>query len=151
MGRSLVGWNAACGIDFAAGAPPMLLVADDVLGGMFAINGGGIAGTAGDVFYYAPDTLECEGLGRGYTDFVHFLLSGDLAKFYADARWTGWQDETEALPGDRAVHLYPPLWATAPSVDARHRGAVTLRDMVLMYDTLAEQGIGRRPFPGRAG
>ena len=38
--------------------PSYLLVADDVLGGFFAINGGTFCGKAGNVFYYAPDSGE---------------------------------------------------------------------------------------------
>ena len=34
--------------------PSYLLVADDVLGGFFAINGSAFASEAGNVFYYAP-------------------------------------------------------------------------------------------------
>src|SRR5437763_322001 len=30
LARSLIEWNAACGIDLEPGAPPLLLVADDV-------------------------------------------------------------------------------------------------------------------------
>lgn len=41
--------------------PSYLLVADDVLGGFFAINGGAFAGEAGNVFYYAPGSGEWEG------------------------------------------------------------------------------------------
>lgn len=147
MGRSLVGWNAACGVGLAAGAPPILLVADDVLGGLFAIDGGWIAGKKGEVFYYAPDTLAWEGLGRGYTDFVEFLLNGDLATFYADARWGAWQAEAEALPGDRAINVYPFLWAEGPPVGERSRRAVPLWEVVELYRHFADQGFGQRPFP----
>ena len=38
--------------------PSYLLVADDVLGGFFAINGGAFDGKAGNIFYYAPDSGE---------------------------------------------------------------------------------------------
>mgnify|MGYP000969392700 FL=1 len=38
--------------------PGYLLVADDVLGGFFEINGGAFDGKAGNIFYYAPDSGE---------------------------------------------------------------------------------------------
>ncbi len=38
--------------------PSYLLVADDVSGGFFAINGGAFDGKAGNIFYYAPDSGE---------------------------------------------------------------------------------------------
>ena len=46
--------------------PSYLLVADDVLGGFFAINGGAFAGEAGNVFYYAPGSGEWEDCEMGY-------------------------------------------------------------------------------------
>jgi hypothetical protein len=133
LARSLVEWNAACGIDLEPGAPPLLLVADDVLGGMFAVNGGRFGGAAGEVYYFAPDTLSWETLGRGYTDFIYFLLQGDLTKFYADRRWPGWQGEVAELPGDRAVFLYPPLWAAGPPVAERQRGTVPLKEAIEVW------------------
>ncbi|MES4793482.1 MAG: hypothetical protein C4321_11330, partial [Chloroflexota bacterium] len=33
------------------------LVDDDVLGGVFALDGGGLESGRGDLFYFAPDTL----------------------------------------------------------------------------------------------
>ena len=46
--------------------PSYLLVADDVLGGFFAINGSAFAGEAGNVFYYAPGSGEWEDCEMGY-------------------------------------------------------------------------------------
>lgn len=52
--------------------PSYLLVADDVLGGFFAINGGAFAGEAGNVFYYAPGSGEWEDCEMGYLQFVYW-------------------------------------------------------------------------------
>lgn len=30
---------------------------------------------------------------RGYTDFLNFVLTGDLGKFYEGMRWPGWREE----------------------------------------------------------
>ena len=80
------------------------IVAYDAVGGFFALRGK-------SSFYLAPETLEWRDLERGYTDLLHFTLYGDLAAFYGHVRWPGWEQEVEALPGDRAFSFYPPLYS----------------------------------------
>src|SRR3954466_2697501 len=68
------------------GPPPSLTVAYDVLGGKFAIDGGALAGTPGEVCYFGPDTLSWTPIGGGHTSFVHWVLEGGTVEFYADLR-----------------------------------------------------------------
>lgn len=66
--RSIDGWNHMKTPGTAPGRiAGGLVVGDDVLGGAFAINGGGLPGRPGEVAYFAPDCLEWEGLGVGYS------------------------------------------------------------------------------------
>lgn len=97
-------------------------------------------------FYYAPDTLAWEETGKGYTDFVHFLLNGDLEKFYEGVRWANWRSEVEVLPGHLAIHQYPPLWSREASEGEPVRRAVPLTEMVVFWKGLAKSGLGRPPF-----
>ncbi len=106
-----------------------IVVGDDAVGGFFAIDGGGLGLTRGHVCYFAPDTLRWEGLGVGYTDWVRWLCLGDLARFYATARWTGWEDEVRALDGARAFSIYPFLCADGPPVGERSRRAVPVEEL----------------------
>ena len=117
--RTVPGWNE--------GRSGLLLVADDVVGGFFAINGGALDGQSGHVFYLAPDTLQWESLNRGYSDFLAFVLSPAMAQFYESFRWPGWEKEASALRGDQAFMIYPFLWAEGPVIADRHRvpGPVT--------------------------
>ena len=131
--RSLPDWNAGRTV-VEPGAPPLfLLVADDVVGGFFAINGGGLGGAQGNVCYFAPDRQEWEDLDRGYTDFINWCLSGDLELFYSGQRWAGWEAETVGLAGDRAYSIYPPLWAQGPPIGERSRGAVPVAELYGRY------------------
>lgn len=57
------------------------LVADDVLGGFFAINGSAFAGEAGNVFYYAPGSGEWEDCEMGYSQFVYWAPCGVRRNF----------------------------------------------------------------------
>ena len=99
----------------------LLLVADDVVGGFFAINGGALEGRVGDVSYLAPDTLRWECLERGFSDFLAFALSPAIAEFYESLRWPGWEADIERLGGDEAFMFYPFLWAEAPAMSERVR------------------------------
>ena len=72
-----------------AGPPSSLLVGFDILGGRFAIDGGGLGLAPGEVCYWAPDTLAWESLGMGHTAFVHSFLQGATTEFYAPWRWPG--------------------------------------------------------------
>lgn len=126
--RSLPEWNFAIGNDLGAGAPPFLLVADDVVGGFFAVDGGAL-GKPGDVFYFAPDTLAWENTDKGYSDFLNWCLNGDLQKYYKDVRWPGWQAEVAELNGDQGVSIYPFLSADGPPIASRHRGPVPMTEL----------------------
>ena len=97
--RGLVEWNRGKTIneqgEVAAGS---LFIADDVLGGLFAINGNGVLGQdVGNVYYLAADKDVWEPLRLGYSDFIHFLASPHLADFYAPFRFAGWQEAIKEL------------------------------------------------------
>ncbi|MGD9680113.1 MAG: DUF2625 family protein [Candidatus Obscuribacterales bacterium] len=112
--RSFADWNRSV----QPGWPyevPYLLVADDVLGGFFVQDNGAL-GDPCKIFYLAPDSLEFENLGVGYSDFVYqFCLNGDIDEYYSPHRWSGWQDDIAALKGDQVMLTFPPLW-TKPIV-----------------------------------
>ncbi|MFB6620098.1 DUF2625 domain-containing protein [Streptomyces sp. NPDC085524] len=109
-----------------------LVVAQDVLGGVFALNGvdpaaAGRPGGPGEVVYFAPEALRWEALGAGYSAWLSWVLGGDLEGFYDGVRWPGWRDEVAGLRGAEGLSFYPPLW----SAEGR-------RDL---------QGASRRPVP----
>ena len=104
LNRDLMGWNK----DKQTG---LLLIADDVLGGFFALNGGAFGqATLGKIYYLAPDTLEWEPLDMGYSDFLVFCFSGDLEKFCDGLRWKGWQAEVAQINGTQGILCLPPLF-----------------------------------------
>lgn len=104
-----------------------LVVAYDVVGGFFALNGGGL-GEQASIYYFAPDTLEWEDTELSYSEFVVWLASGRLSQFYETMRWNGWQDDISALSPDRAIHFYPPLWTQEGSTDQSSKKAVPVAE-----------------------
>lgn len=110
--RSLPAWNEGMTFAETGQTPSILLVADDVVGGFFALNGGGLGeGSVGLIHYLAPDTLNFECLNFSYTDFVKFFLGGNLSGFYETFRWPTWRDEVAHLTGAQVFNFYPPLWS----------------------------------------
>lgn len=127
--RSIVDWNRGRTWQDPASPPAILLVADDILGGLFAVNGGALKGAPGHVHYFAPDTLDWESVELGYTEFLGWALSGDLDTFYAGYRWEGWETEVGALSGDQGLSVYPFLFAEGPPIHERSRKAVPMSEL----------------------
>lgn len=117
--RNLVDWNQGR-------ADGYLLVADDAVGGFFALNGGALGQDAGAMYYWAPDGMAWEALDLGYSDFLQAMLGGRLQDFYASLRWDGWQDEVQRLTPDQCLSFYPFLWTKEGSVAASSRRAVNV-------------------------
>ncbi|MFC8263970.1 DUF2625 domain-containing protein [Streptomyces sp. NPDC057291] len=136
-------------LDPAWQADPGLVVAHDVLGGVFALNGGAPAnadrpGAAGEMVYFAPDSLRWETLGVGHSAWMAWLVSGALDEFYADLRWPGWKDEIQALHSVQGLSLFPPLW----SAEARRDLSATSRRAVPMAELLGVARDSCRQFDG---
>ncbi|MDZ4835678.1 MAG: DUF2625 family protein [Candidatus Melainabacteria bacterium] len=129
--RSVTEWNKAVWGDEDEDYP-FYLIADDVIGGFYALDSG-ILGNAESVFYYSPDTLEWEDTDQGYTDFIDFCFNGDLQKYYGSMRWKTWKEDVVLLTGDQAVSVVPPLAFTLEPdldpIDARERTVVSVYEL----------------------
>lgn len=112
LNRSLPGWNKGKTFKEYGEAPPFLLVADDAAGGFFAINGGGLGGDPGKVYYLSPDNLEWESLDLTYTEFLLFCFNNNLDEFYEGLRWKAWKEEVAALDGNKVYNFFPFLYTT---------------------------------------
>ncbi|TQF13555.1 DUF2625 family protein [Myxococcus llanfairpwllgwyngyllgogerychwyrndrobwllllantysiliogogogochensis] len=146
MRGSLANWNAL-GVHLAvAPTQGMLLVAHDVLGGHFALDGGALGEGRGGAFYFAPDSLKWEDLGRGYSDLLAFFLGGDLSEFYGAYRWSGWSEDVSRLSPDEGFSLHPPLW-TAEGKDPAlvSRRAVPMTELLNVQLEFARQLDGTAP------
>lgn len=120
--RTLPDWNEGKADGF-------YLVADDVVGGFYAINGGSLGDELKNVYYFAPDTLGWESMGRGYTDFLAWAITADLDGFYESLRWPGWEHDVAALHGDQAFFFYPPLFTREGRQPGAHRAAVLIEEL----------------------
>lgn len=138
--RNLRDWNFGRSAGY-------LLVADDAVGGFFALNGGSLGECVGTIYYWAPDTLAWESLDMGYGDFLTWTFTERLARFYEGLRWQGWQADCAALGTDQCFNFYPFLWTAEGSVQDSTRGVVNVAARWSFMRDLVEQ---LRAEPGSA-
>lgn len=131
--RTIQEWNRLDGSNANPRLPGTILVADDVLGGFFALNGGGLKGARGHVFYYSPQTLEWEDVADSYSGWLSGIMMGNLDSFCEGMRWPGWQREVEIMSGDRAISVYPFLFTSGSNISTRSRKPVPIEELWGLY------------------
>jgi len=143
--RTLPDWNIGKTYSAPGYSPGYLLVADDAIGGFFAINGGDLGKDFGKVYYLAPESLEFEPLDLSYTEFILFCFSGDLNKFYEGLRWKSWKEDVVKLKGDKVFNFYPPLWTKeGKSIEKSSRRPVPVEEQFsLTLDMRKQLGISK--------
>lgn len=109
--RTVPGWNKNKTLENFGDEPGFLLVADDAVGGFFAINYGTLGKDIKNMYYLAPNSLNWEPLGAGYGEFLLFCFNSDLSKFYKNLRWATWNDFISKLDGNKVYSFRPYLWA----------------------------------------
>ena len=122
--RSLLQSNRSAGLltdnEDPSGA---LLVADDVMGGLFALNGGGFGSeNMGEVFYLAADEMAWTPLEMGYSDFLAWCLTGDRTMLYETLASFDAFTYRPRPPISSTYSFYPFLWtreAHAQTPDVR--------------------------------
>lgn len=119
--------------------PGCCLVGDDVLGGFFAINGDGLKGAPGHVFYCGPDTLAWLDVAPSYSDWLIRVFDGDLELFYEGLRWPGWQRDVATLRGDQGFSVFPLLCTEETPMIERSRATVPIEELWTLHAGLREQ------------
>lgn len=127
--RTIPDWNRGKSFKEFGETPAFLLIADDAVGGFFAINGGSLGNDFGKVYYLSPDILKWEPLDMTYTDFLNFCFHNDLSKFYSRLRWKNWKDDVSSLSGDNVYNFFPTLWTKeGKEIDKNSRSVVPVEE-----------------------
>jgi hypothetical protein len=130
--RTLPGWNAGR-------SNGLYLVADDAVGGFFAINGGALGDDVKNLYYFAPDSLDWEPLQIGYSDFLPWAFSKNLDQFYDWIRWRDWGNDVQTLHGDRCYAFYPCLFTKEGKGGCGQRAEVPVEEAWGLQMHLREQ------------
>lgn len=133
--RSLPAWNT----NKATPDAPFLLVADDVIGGFFAINAGALGKDLGMLYYFAPDTLEWEPMEMGYSDFIWWTFTGNLDLFYEGYQWENWKEEVIKMGADSTMNFYPFLWMEYEDINQLSRKPVPVEETWALQLDILEQ------------
>ncbi len=111
----LAEWNGLNDQSLFAKSVGFFVVGFDVMGGVFALDGGAFGGPQanGRVFYFAPDSLAWEPMEMGYTAWLEWLLLDPerVDAWFQSQRWAGWREEVRPLSLDTAISAYPFAWS----------------------------------------
>lgn len=107
----------------------MLIVADDVVGGLFALNAGKFNTGIGEVWYFAPDTLEWESLELQYSEFIAWIARGNIDEFYRTMRWSTWKDTCKNVKSNEAILIYPFLWSSEVQIEKADKKVVPAEEL----------------------
>lgn len=117
--RDILSWNEKLKL------PDAIVVADDVLGGLFAYLDG-----SSSLHYFAPDSLEWEDLEISYSEFIQWLTEGNIDLFYKLFRWESWREDVEQLLLTEGISCFPFLWLEETSIDQRSKKVVPIEEIV---------------------
>lgn len=110
-----------------------LLVAEDILGGIFALLDNG------NIKYFAPDTLTWEDNDLSYSEFIYWALHGDTDTYYQDYRWNTWQNDIENVDINNGVSFYPFPWAEEDSFEKRVRKEIPMEEIIQFQFDMASR------------
>lgn len=89
--------------------PGILVVADDIFGGLFGINIGTKISEPGIILYLPPDVYIWENLKIGHTAFLEWSIKGDTELFF---KKYGHLDIPSGVQFNKTISFVPPLWST---------------------------------------
>lgn len=88
-----------------------LMIADDVVGGFFALFM--TPHTELDdafVYYQGPNDRHWVSTGLDYDGFLQFCFFGEIKMFYNNYRWDGWKEEIHLINSNQTISCYPQYW-----------------------------------------
>ena len=130
INRGILSYNLIGENGIATKVDKMLIVADDVVGGLFALNFGKFPEGIGEVWYFAPDTLEWELLGMQYSEFIAWVAQGNINEFYSNMRWSTWKEDCKNVKFNEAILIYPFLWSNEIELEKADKKIVSAEELI---------------------
>ena len=107
----------------------MFIVAQDIVGGVFAINVSKFSEGIKMIWYFAPDTLEWECLDMNYAQFLAWTIQGNLDEFYSSMRWDYWEKDCKNVGFDKVWLIYPFLWSQECELETASKKLVPFMEL----------------------
>lgn len=137
---NMLSWNNLNGTEIEFLLRGTMIIAYDIVGGFYAINVGALGSSVKNIFYFAPDSLEWEDIGMGYTDFINWVLNGDLNLYYKSFRWIGWESDIKKISGDQGISIFPYLWTKeGRNIEKCSKRAVSMKELWGIQNHLASK------------
>ena len=130
INRGIIEYNVIEENGVATKVIKMLIVADDVVGGIFALNAGRFSEGIGKVWYFAPDTLEWESLEMEYSEFIAWTTQGNIDEFYSTMRWSTWKEDCKNVKFNDAILIYPFLWSNEIQLEKADKKIVPSEELL---------------------
>lgn len=130
INRGILSYNSIVKNGVATQIEKMLIVADDVVGGLFALNVGKFTEGIGYIWYFAPDTLEWELLEMKYSEFIDWVVQGNIDDFYSTMRWSTWKEEAKNIKFNEAILVYPFLWSNEIKIEKADKKVVPVEELL---------------------
>lgn len=130
--RDIATWNAGRADGF-------ILCGDDVLGGYFAVNGGGLGTDPGAIYYLAPETLQWESLEIGFSTFVQWSFTTQLRYFYDQQGRPDCVADAMSISADQCLNFYPYLWTNEGSLETSSRRPISVHEQWDLNADLRQQ------------
>ena len=109
-----------------------LIVANDIFGGLFAINTENQDYNSGDILYFAPDTLEWENLEITYIELLEFVSSDDINLFYKNFKWSKFEKYIQEVNYNQGILIYPFLWSKECNIEKADKKIVPFSELTLI-------------------
>lgn len=142
LNRSVPDWNKGKSFLNFGEVPGYYLIADDAIGGFFALNNGFLGKALGKVFYLSADRLVWEQLNMTYTDFLYFCFSDNLNNFYENLRWPNWKKDLTKLNGDKVFNFYPYLWTKEGKNISQNKRKIIPIEQQYQFNMQSRQQLG---------
>lgn len=107
-----------------------LIVANDIWGGLFAINNGDFEDDLRNIWYYAPDELQWINLKIDYSEFISWICSDNINLFYENLMWNDMNDLIFNIDENQAVLIYPFLWSKECNINSADKKIIELAELI---------------------
>lgn len=104
------------------------IISIDFMGGLYVVfkrNEDTKYSLKNEILYFAPDTLEFEGLGMSYDDFIDWLETGDVTEFYGDYLFQDYENVLKNRGVDESVAFYPFPWTAEFDVNTAEKAYIS--------------------------
>ena len=137
---NLLSWNMNEQTPEKSPLKGVCVVAYEVVGGFFVLNGGAFSEKLGSVYYLGPDTLHWHQFCASYSQLISWAFTANLEKFYHSMRWPNWENIVSILSGDQGVSIFPFLFTEKGlPVSERSRNIVPMMELWNLHLDLAQQ------------